>query len=99
MAWPVAVSAQKRERLRRVGVLMGIAESDADARPRANAFKQGLQELGWIEGQNIRCEYRWASADPERMRAHAVELVALAPDLILANTTPVVMALRQARRT
>jgi putative ABC transport system substrate-binding protein len=78
---------------------MGIAESDADARRRANAFQQGLQELGWIEGQNIRIEYRWASADPERMRAHAVELVALAPDLILANTTPVVVALRQVSRT
>jgi len=97
--WPVALGAQQRERLRRVGVLMGIAESDADARPRANAFQQGLQELGWNEGQNIRIDYRWAAADPERMRAHAVELVALAPDLILANTTPVVVALRQATRT
>jgi putative tryptophan/tyrosine transport system substrate-binding protein len=99
MAWPVAVRAQQRERLRSVGVLMGIAEGDADARPRANAFQQGLQELGWIVGQNIRIEYRWAAADPERMRAHAVGLVALAPDLILANTTPVMVALRQASRT
>jgi putative ABC transport system substrate-binding protein len=98
-AWPFVVGAQQRERLRRVGVLMGIAESDVDARPRANAFQEGLRELGWIEGQNIRFEYRWAAADPERMRAHAAELVALPPDLILANTTPVVVALRQATRT
>jgi putative ABC transport system substrate-binding protein len=98
-AWPVAVRAQRRGRLRRVGVLMGIAESDSDARSRANAFQQGLQELGWIEGQNIRIEYRWAAADPERMRAHAVELVASAPDVILGNTTPVVVALRQSTRT
>jgi putative ABC transport system substrate-binding protein len=99
VAWPGAVKAQQRERLRRVGVLMGIAESDADARPRANAFQQGLQQLGWVEGQNLRIEYRWAAADPERIRTHTVELVALAPDLILANTTPVVVALRKATRT
>jgi putative ABC transport system substrate-binding protein len=98
-AWPVAVRAQRGGRLRRVGVLMGIAESDADARSRAKAFQQGLQELGWIEGQNIRIEYRWAAAEPERMRTHAVELVASAPDVILANTTPVVVALRRATRT
>ena len=88
LTWPVGVRAQHRERLRRVGALIGIAESDAEARPRADAFQQGLQELGWVVGQNIRIEYRWAAADPERMRAHAVELVALAPDLILATPHP-----------
>ena len=98
VAWPLGARAQQADRMRRVGVLMGIAESDADARPRANAFQQGLQQLGWVEGQNIRIEYRWAAADPERMRAHAVDLVALAPDLILANTTPVMIALRQVTR-
>jgi putative tryptophan/tyrosine transport system substrate-binding protein len=98
MAWPIAASAQQRERLRSVGVLMGIAEGDADAQPRANAFQQGLQDLGWIEGQNIRTAYRWAAADPERIRAHAVELVASAPEVILANTTPVAVALQQATR-
>jgi putative tryptophan/tyrosine transport system substrate-binding protein len=99
VVWPAAVRAQQGERLRRVGVLMGIAESDAEARPRAQALLQGLQELGWIEGQNLRIEYRWAAAEKQRMRAQAAELVALAPDLIVANTTPVMVALRQVTRT
>jgi putative tryptophan/tyrosine transport system substrate-binding protein len=99
VAWPVAMRAQQHERLRRVGVLMGIAESDSEARPRAQALLQGLQELEWMEGQNIRIAYRWAAADKERMRAQAAELVAMAPDLIVANTTPVMVALRQVTRT
>jgi putative ABC transport system substrate-binding protein len=66
---------------------------------RANAFQLGLQELGWTEGRNVRLEYRWAGADPEHMHAFAAELVALAPDLILGNTTPVVTALQHATRT
>jgi putative ABC transport system substrate-binding protein len=99
LAWPLPLSAQHPSAMRRIGVLMGIAESDADAKPRAIAFQQGLQELGWTEGRNVRIEYRWAGADREHMHAYAAELVALAPDLILANTTPVVAALQQATRT
>jgi putative ABC transport system substrate-binding protein len=99
VAWPLALRAEQSPAMRRIGVLMGIAENDADAKPRARAFQQGLQELGWTEGRNVRIEYRWAAADREHMRAYAAELVALAPDLILANTTPVVAALLNATRT
>jgi putative tryptophan/tyrosine transport system substrate-binding protein len=99
VAWPLPLSAQHPSPMRRIGVLMGIAENDADAKPRAMAFQQGLEELGWTKGRNIRIEYRWAAADPEHMHAYAAELVALAPDLILANTTPVVAALQLATRT
>jgi putative ABC transport system substrate-binding protein len=98
-AWPLPLSAEQSSVMRRIGVLMGIAENDADAKPRAMAFQQGLQELGWTEGRNVRIEYRWAAADREHMRAYAAELVALAPDLILANTTPVAAALQHATRT
>jgi putative tryptophan/tyrosine transport system substrate-binding protein len=99
VAWPLPLSAQHPRAVRRIGVLMGIAENDADAKPRAIAFRHGLQELGWTEGRNISIEYRWAAADPEHMHSYAAELVALAPDLILANTTPVVTALQHATRT
>jgi putative ABC transport system substrate-binding protein len=99
MVFPFAVRAQRSPPIRRIGVLMGIAEGDVDARPRASAFQQGLQELGWMEGQNIRIEYRWAAGDPKHIQAFAVELVAWAPDVILANTTPVLSALRSATRT
>jgi putative ABC transport system substrate-binding protein len=98
VAWPLSARAQHPSAMRRIGVLMGIAENDTDAKPRATAFEHGLQELGWTEGRNVRIEYRWAAADFERMRAYAAELVALAPDLILANSTPVVAALQQATR-
>jgi putative tryptophan/tyrosine transport system substrate-binding protein len=99
VAWPLPLSAQHPSAMRRIGVLMGIAENDADAKPRAMAFQHGLQELGWTEGRNVRIEYRWAAADLERMHVYAAELVALAPDLILANTSPVVAALQRATRT
>jgi putative ABC transport system substrate-binding protein len=99
MLWPLAARARQQSTMRRIGALMGIAENDTDAKPRAMAFQHGLQELGWTEGHNVRIEYRWAAADPERARAYAAELVAFAPDLILANTTPVVAALQQATRT
>src|SRR3954452_13310819 len=98
VASPRAASAAQSSATRRIGVLMGIAENDADAKPRVMAFQQGLQELGWTQGRNVRIEYRWAAADREHMRAYAAELVALAPDLILANTTPVVAALQHATR-
>jgi putative tryptophan/tyrosine transport system substrate-binding protein len=97
VAWPRVARAQQR--MRHVGVLMANAEDDQDAKTRTIAFQHGLQELGWIEGRNVRIEYRWAAGDSERMQAYAAELVALAPDLILANTTPVMAALQKVTRT
>jgi putative ABC transport system substrate-binding protein len=97
--FPFIAHAQQADRMRRIGALMGIAENDVDAKVRAVALRQGLHELGWIEGRNVSIEYRWAAADQERMAAYAAELVAFAPDLILANTTPVLVALKKATST
>src|SRR5262245_10922229 len=81
--------------MRRIGVLMGYAE-DREGQARVTALKQGLHELGWTDAGNIQIETRFAGADAGRIRAHAAELVTLAPDVIVANTTPVLRALRQA---
>jgi putative tryptophan/tyrosine transport system substrate-binding protein len=94
-AWPLAARAQQPERMRRIGVLMGVAD-DREGQARVTALKQGLQELGWTDGRNIQIETRFGGADAGRIRAHAAELVALAPDVIVSNTTPVIRALRQA---
>jgi len=93
-AWPLATRAQQPERMRRIGLLM-LAD-DREGQARVRALKQGLQELGWTEGRNIQIETRFAGADAGRMRADAAELVALAPDVVVGNTTPVIRALRQA---
>jgi putative tryptophan/tyrosine transport system substrate-binding protein len=95
-AWPPALSAQQSGKVGRIGALMGIAESDPEARPRAMAFEQGLQDLGWTVGRNVRIDYRWTGDDPERIRDYAADLVALAPDVILATTTPVMTVLQTA---
>src|SRR5262245_47534320 len=93
--WPLAAHAQQGERVRRIGLLMGVAD-DREGQARVAALKQGLQELGWTDGGNIQIETRFAGADGDRMRAHAAELVALAPDVIVGQTTPAIRALRQA---
>ena len=93
-AWPLAARAQS-ERVRRIGVLMGVAD-DQEGQARVAALKQGLQELGWTAGRNIQIETRFGGGDVGRIRAHAGELVALAPDVIVGQTTPVIRALRQA---
>ena len=93
--WPLAASAQQAERLRRIGVLMGVAD-DREGQARVTALKQGLQELGWIDGRNIQIEIRFGGADVARIRAQAADLVALAPDVIVGQTPPVIRALRQA---
>jgi putative tryptophan/tyrosine transport system substrate-binding protein len=98
-AWPLAARAQPGERVRRVGVLMNIASDDAEGQARLAAFHQGLQQLGWTVGHNVRIDYRWGGADAERFRRDAAELVALAPDVILASATPSVQALQRATRT
>jgi len=94
-AWPLAARAQQGEQMRRIGVLMGVAD-DPEGQARVTALKQGLQELGWTDGRNIQIETRFGGADAGRIRAHAAELVALAPDVLVGQTTPVVRALRQA---
>ena len=92
-AWPLAVRAQQGEHVRRVGVLMALAEDDPDDRPRRAAFQQALRQLGWNEGGNLRIEYRWYGGDPARARALAKELLDLKPDVIVATATPAVTAL------
>ena len=94
-ACPLAAHAQQSNRLRVVGVLLAMAPDDPEAQLRVKAFEAGLRELGWTEGRNLRLEYRWAAGDAALLRKQATELVGLAPDLILATSTPVLAALRQ----
>src|SRR6516162_8666655 len=94
-AWPLAASAQQAERMRRIGLLMGTADY-REGQARVTALKQGLQELGWTDGRNIQIETRFGEADIGRIRTDAAELVALAPDVIVGQTPPVIRALRQA---
>jgi putative ABC transport system substrate-binding protein len=98
-AWPLAARAQQGERMRRIGSLMGQAADDPVAQIRNAAFLQGLQELGWTVGRNTQIEYRWAAGDANRMRRYAAELVALAPDVILASGGFGMGPLQQATRT
>src|SRR3954454_5829392 len=97
-AWPLAVGAQQPERMRHIGVLVGLAEDDPESQARSAAFAQGLAQLGWAEGRNVQIDTRWANAD--NIRRHAAELAELAPDVILAATgTLTVAPLLQATRT
>ena len=96
IAWPFAARAQQTERMRRIGVLTPLAPDDAESMARIAAFLQGLGDLGWAVGRNVRIDYRWSAGDPYRIRKDAMELVALAPDVILATGTPVTSALQQA---
>jgi putative ABC transport system substrate-binding protein len=97
--WPLAARAQPGERMRRVGVLMVLAENDPQSRNRVTAFEQALEKLGWKVGRNLAIDYRWGISDPERARTAAAELLNLAPDLILANATLAVRGAQQATRT
>src|SRR5262249_55936867 len=94
-AWPLAAGAQRTEGGGRIGLLMGTAD-DREGQARVTALKQGLQELGWTDGGNIQIETRFGGADVGRIRAHAAELVALAPDVLVGHTTPGTRALWQA---
>ena len=98
-AWPLAARAQQRERMRRVGVLMGWSESDPQFRSWIDTFVEGLAQLGWADGRNVQINVRWASGDVVRMRTFAKELVELQPDVILGGTTPVTAALQRETRT
>jgi putative ABC transport system substrate-binding protein len=79
--WPVAARAQQAERMRRVGVLSGLAESDVSAQPMVAAFESALAKLGWTRGRNVVIEYRWGGSDANTIRRRAAELAALAPDV------------------
>jgi ABC-type uncharacterized transport system substrate-binding protein len=97
-AWAIAARAQQPDRMRRIVVLSGIAH-DQEAEARIASFVKGLAELGWLEGRNVRIEYRWAAGDAERARTYAVEVLGFGPDVILANSTTVVAALQRETRT
>ena len=97
-AWPVAARAQRQDRTRRVGVLMALAQTDPEAQVRAQAFEAGLRDLGWVDGRNLRLDYRWVP-DASQLHAQATELVGLVPDLIVAVGTPMVAGLLPLSRT
>ena len=97
---PLVARAQQAERMRRISVLMAYAESDPEGQAWVAAFREGLQKLGWAEGRNIWIDTRWTIAgDVESMQQFAKELVALKPDLVLAQSTPIVKSLLQQTRT
>ena len=91
--WPLAARAQQRERMRRIGVLVGLAENDPEMKERLAGFRQGLEKLGWLEGGNVRIDYRFAPAGAQAQLL-ARELVALRPDVLLAQSTPATAALK-----
>ena len=93
--WPFVARAQQPARIRRVGVLMNLSENDVEAQRLITAFREGLTQLGWVDGRNLRMDYRWAGGDIGRIRAFAKELVELSPDIIVAYATPSVVALQQ----
>src|SRR5262249_8945375 len=98
-AWPLAARAQQGERMRRIGVLMPSVADDPEFQARITAFLQGLAQLGWLDGSNVRIDTRWGVADADRIRKYAAELVALAPDVMLANSSAAIAPLLQATRT
>jgi putative ABC transport system substrate-binding protein len=95
--WPLAARAQQPERMRRIGVL--ITADDLEGRTRLAAFQQALQQLGWSDGRNVRFDIRWHENDANRARTYGQELIALAPDIILADATVSVTALQHLTRT
>ena len=99
VAWPLATRAQQPEGMRRIGVLLNATADDPEYQARLGAFLQGLQQSGWNIGRNVRIDARWATANPADIRRHAAELVALAPDVILATGSSAVGSLQQATRS
>jgi putative ABC transport system substrate-binding protein len=98
-AWPIAARAQQPERMRRIGILLNASSDDPQYQAWVGAFLQALALLGWTIGRNVRIDTRWAGANAAEIRRHAAELVALAPDVILAHGAGPVAALLQATRT
>jgi putative tryptophan/tyrosine transport system substrate-binding protein len=100
VAWPLVARAQQPERLRRIGVLVASPADDAESQARVAAFKEGLAQLGWTEGRNVRIDTRWATTNADDLRKHAAELAASTPDVLVgASGTTTVAALLQATRT
>ena len=98
-AWPLAARAQQPEGMRRVGALMSSREDDLESQSRASTLRKGLGELGWTEGKNIQIDYRWTGGDAARASAYAAELVRLTPDVIIANSTLCLKAVRNEAST
>jgi len=97
-SWPLAVRAQQRDEVRRIGVIVNVAADDPEAQASVAAFKQAMQQLGWSDERNLQIDFRGAAGDPEKMQAFAKELVGLKPHVILSRSTPVTAALlRQTR--
>jgi len=98
VAWPFAARAQQPERLRRIDILMSTAADDPDSQVRATAFLQGLKQLGWTDGRNVRINTHWGMSDPDLIRGYVAELAALAPDIIIATGAATLGPLLQATR-
>ncbi len=98
-AWPLAARAQQPERMRRIGVLMLLGAEDSESKPRMTAFQQGLKQRGWTDGHNVRLDIRWDAVDARHARKSAAELVADAPDVIVAVASPAAAAALEATRT
>jgi len=99
VAWPLAAGAQQGEKIRRIDILMPYAANDLEGQAHIAGFLQGLQQLGWSDGRNVRIDTRWVAGDAERVRRYAAESIALAPDIILAAGAVTVAPLLQAIRT
>jgi putative ABC transport system substrate-binding protein len=99
VCWSLTARAQQPERIRRIGMLIASEENEPLLGPRVAAFRQGLNDLGWTEGRNLHIDFRWTGNDPERTQRHALELVALTPDVILAHSPPATLALSKATQS
>ena len=99
VSWPIVASAQQPEHARRVVMLLGFDEADLEAQSRAKEFRLGMRDLGWINGRNIQIEIRFAGSDPASIKEHVAQTVQLAPDVIVANSIPVMTALHPATKT
>jgi putative ABC transport system substrate-binding protein len=98
-AWPLSARAQQPDRVRRIGVLLAVAEDDPETKTRLATFRKGLERRGWSEGRNVQIEYRFTAARPERIPGFAKELLALQPDVVLAHSTGVAAGLQRESRT
>jgi len=98
-AWPLKARAQQPDRMRRLGLLLNLSENDVEAQRLVKAFREGLAQLGWADGRNLRIDYRWAGGDVGRIRTFAKELVELSPDIMVAYATPSVAALQRETRS
>src|SRR5262245_32700147 len=97
--WPLAANAQQDRRVRRIGIFEASAEMDHAVQARWSAMREGLAKLGWIEGRNLRLDVRYSDDDPDRLRAHADELVRFAPDVIAVSSGVATRVLLQRTRT